>query len=462
MNSTTLQKPQPLEVCSNIEHELLDSGIWKPQSSRTHLISPEPFPLTPDQVGNLQQLGSAILSFYQAANKLYMHKGNDWANEYLDIGKSEEVIRHSRMNYQKQLTPRVLRPDIMLTPDGFVITELDSVPGGIGHLNCLSSGYESSGFNLVGSGMRNGFTRAIIESSGKESPTVAIVVSDESEDYRAEMTSLAGELRLIGLNTHCVHPGNLSLSDDVLYVQTEASQQKVDLVYRFYELFDLENIPASEVLLYAGQKRIVPFEPSHKHFLEEKLLLALLHHKGLQQFWIESMGEKDYNTMLESVVPTWILDNRPVPPHAEISGFEWDGKSIRDWRVISEATQKQRALVIKPSGYSPLAWGSRGVKIGSDMSQAEWGSVVEQALDNFDTSPHVLQTFREGKVVTVPYRDSNEEIRNMYARVRLCPYYFVYDGKANLSGVMATACPKDKKLIHGMKDAVIAPCTVRE
>jgi len=50
----------------------------------------------------------------------------------------------------------------------------------------------------------------------------------------------------------------------------------------------------------------------------------------------------------------------------------------------------------------------------------------------------------------------------MPGRVRLCPYYFVEgDGdqaRAVLGGVLATICPADKKIIHGMKDAVLVPC----
>jgi len=47
--------------------------------------------------------------------------------------------------------------------------------------------------------------------------------------------------------------------------------------------------------------------------------------------------------------------------------------------------------------------------------------------------------------------------------VRLCPYYFVSgdgDGaRPQLGGVLATLNPADKKIIHGMRDAVLAPCS---
>jgi len=49
-------------------------------------------------------------------------------------------------------------------------------------------------------------------------------------------------------------------------------------------------------------------------------------------------------------------------------------------------------------------------------------------------------------------------------RVRLCPYYFVGGegdaARAELGGVLATICPPDKKIIHGMSDAIFAPCSV--
>jgi hypothetical protein len=45
-------------------------------------------------------------------------------------------------------------------------------------------------------------------------------------------------------------------------------------------------------------------------------------------------------------------------------------------------------------------------------------------------------------------------------RLRLCPYYFVVGGQARLSGALATFCPPDKKIIHGMVDAALLPCRV--
>ena len=46
----------------------------------------------------------------------------------------------------------------------------------------------------------------------------------------------------------------------------------------------------------------------------------------------------------------------------------------------------------------------------------------------------------------------------MSGRARLSPYYFVSGEKTELAGILATICPADKKVIHGMKDAVMVPC----
>ena len=32
--------------------------------------------------------------------------------------------------------------------------------------------------------------------------------------------------------------------------------------------------------------------------------------------------------------------------------------------------------------------------------------------------------------------------------------------EAKLGGVLATICPADKKIIHGMSDAILAPCAL--
>ena len=119
-------------------------------------------------------------------------------------------------------------------------------------------------------------------------------------------------------------------------------------------------------------------------------------------------------------------------------------------------SQKQRELILKISGFSERAWGSRGVFLGSDLSAEEWKAAVNQSLAEFETHPHLLQRFAHTALTEHSYYNfEQEKIVPMKGRLRLCPYYFVENDKANLGGILATLCPADKKFIHGMQDAIM-------
>jgi hypothetical protein len=119
--------------------------------------------------------------------------------------------------------------------------------------------------------------------------------------------------------------------------------------------------------------------------------------------------------------------------------------------------------VVKPSGFSELAWGSRGVKVANDLTKDDWAAVLDAALGAYGHTPHVLQRFHKGKRVKVPYFDrKTDAIADLDGRVRLCPYYFVVGDDVKLGGILATVAPADKRLIHGMSDAIMSPCAVRE
>ena len=108
-------------------------------------ISPEPFPLGENLAKEIESLGRVLLQFYRAVNLLYRRsvegKQPAWVAELLDRGKPPELIELQRSPAFKNDVPRVIRPDILLTENGFSITELDSVPGGIGLTAWLNKTY---------------------------------------------------------------------------------------------------------------------------------------------------------------------------------------------------------------------------------------------------------------------------------------------------------------------------------
>ena len=437
-------------------------------------ITPEPFPLSPATVARLETMGPDLLKFYRALNKLYFQSVRGGApafvHEYLEAGKPEQIIRLQRQNRFKQDTPSIIRPDIILTEgvidDGMIAAELDAVPGGMGFVGAMGETYCELGFDQVGEfdGIIRGFAAMARALTGKERPVIAIAVSTESEDYRGEMQWLAAALQRAGLaEAVTIKPEEIVFTEEALVVDTPAGRRTVDLFYRFFELFDLLNIPKQELVLYAARHKRVVVTPPAKSFFEEKLTFALFHHPTLERFWRDDMGDEAYERTAKLFPQTWILDPRPLPPQGVILGLEAGGKPVHEWRQLYSLSKSERQYVVKPSGFSALSWGSKGVYVGDDLTKDEWMAVLDGGLAIFDKTPHLLQRFHKGRRVQVPYYDAKAgAVKTMDGRVRLSPYYFVAGDEARLSGVLATIVPSDKRLIHGMSTAIMAPSAVSE
>jgi hypothetical protein len=473
---------------SSLRDGLIQAGLFSPsagmsaadmsrqESGQTSWrIGLSPLPLSKDQLAFFNALGNQLLRFYRALNHLYTEsvRGTQpaWVVAWLDQGKPEHLLTFSRMKRFRDDVPGVIRPDIIPTQDGMVITELDSVPGGIGLTACMSQLYAQAAalssphgcLEVVGGpdGMIDGFAK-MLRRHLVHPGVVAIVVSEEAKDYRPEMTWLARQLTARGLETYCIEPRQIRFTEEGLRL-IEAGDRPIALIYRFYELFDLPNIPKAELIQYAVKKNWVPVTPPYKPALEEKSAFALLHHPVLAPFWRAQLGEELFVHLTTIMPRTWVMDPAPVPASAVIPGLSVAGRAVTAWGDLGGATQKQRHFVLKPSGFSELAWGSRGVSVGHDLAQHEWAAAIETALQAFPRTPYVLQEYHKGRQFHVEYFDPHTgDIQTMPGRARLSPYYFVTGETAELAGILATVCPADKKVIHGMKDAVMVPCAVAQ
>lgn len=455
-------------------YDAIPTGLFRVEDEQERIawrISPEPFALSPATLERIERIGGDLVAFYRALNALYLRSVRGTAPafiaEYLDRGKPEQIVRLARQNRFKQDIPGVIRPDLLLTDDGLVATELDSIPGGLGFVGAMAEAYCKLGIESIGGvdGMPRSFAEMLRSVSGVDEPSAAIVVSDESGDYRPEMRWLADAVRGLGLaNVYVCAPQDIIFTEDALFARLpDGREEKLDVLYRNFELFDLLNIPKQELMLYSARHGRVKMTPPPKPQLEEKLSFALLHHPALARLWRGEMGDDDFERLRTLMPRTWVLDPRPVPAQASIDDLSAAGLPVNAWHQLLELGKSERDFVTKPSGFSELAWGSRGVKIANDLTKEEWAQTLDGALASFDKTPYVLQRFRKGKRLRQQYFDrARDEISNFDGRVRLCPYYFVVGDAATLGGVLATVAPADKRLIHGMKEAVMAPCIVKE
>jgi hypothetical protein len=442
-------------------------------------LSPTPFALTPAQLENLQTLGLILSKFIRAIDTLYKQSQNPnlsipaWVAELYDQGKPDGLKQLASLKRLKSQLPLVIRPDLLLKKDGWSLCEIDAVPGGLGFISALNHFYRRNGFPVLeaSQGLPGAFLNMLKAlTPDNPQPFIAVVLSDEAADYRAEMSWLVETIQqgsdLIPAYPHIalIHPKDIDLVRDQLVCPNPITgqEQSIDIIYRFFELFDLPNIPKIELIQYAVKKGLVKCTPPFKPHLEEKLSLALLYHPALADFWTKELGQADFQQLRQWVPQGWVVDPAPLPPQAIIANLNPGGKIIQDFQQLKTLSQKERELVLKPSGFSPLGWGSRGVTIGHDHSSDSWGQQLDTALASFGQTPYILQKFEAADVLPAQRLDMETgEVQDFQARVRLCPYYLVENDQVTLAGVLATACPADKKLIHGMKDAVLTACQVK-
>lgn len=411
------------------EGGLFDGG-WK--------FSPEPLRLTPAEGRFITSLGHPLAQFQQACDELYRRSARGklpgWIAALLDTGKPGWMADLQKETRTRTDFPRVIRPDLILTEGGFALTELDSVPGGIGITAWLSRLYADAGYPVLGGrdGMIAGFSSVLAEGG-------AILLSEESADYRREMEWLAGEAgggRTVEAAEHYQPDGRA--------------------LYRFFEWFDWQAIPEARHLAELAAAGELSLSPPCKPHLEDKLWLALLWTPALRPVWEKVLRGSHLSRVREIVPPGWVVDPAPLPPQAALPVL-----GVNSWEEVAHFSQKQRRLVLKISGFHETAWGSRGVHIGHDLSQTEWSERVHGAMADFGKQPWIMQDFREGRLVEHPVYQEDGSVATMRGRVRLCPYFFTDDqGRTTLAGALATLAPADKKKIHGMRDAVLLPCVI--
>lgn len=409
---------------ADLQAGLPEGGLFKGKSWHW---SDQALRLDPHDLKFLEVLGKKLAAFLKASNRLYhgsvAGEAPAFVAEWLDQGKPGQVVRLGREEKLKNAIPRVLRPDLLKTEEGWALTEIDSVPGGVGLTAWMQENYAKLGQGVIGGahGLRDLAEKVL-------GPKGEVVISKEAGDYRSEWQWLVGQERV---------------------KSAEVYRCGDRPIYRFFEMFDwmgLEGIRSS-------WSSDVSMEAPPKAFLEEKLWWALFWMKPLEDWWRKELGEGYFRDLRALVPRAWPLRPVELPPEGVLPELD-----IQRWGELESFSQRARDLVIKVSGFSPRAWGSRGVTVGSDQPKETWVPALRQALGEWNTQPHLLQRFARLGTVTHPvWNDHSGEVEEGRWRLRLCPYYLVTGEKVEWKGALATLCPVDKKLIHGMEDAVLVP-----
>lgn len=411
----------------NIKSSLPAGGLLR---ERTWRLSPDALVLGPDAVEEIRQLGHILHRFIESCNQLYYGslKGKypEFISRLLDQNKHPQVQRLGAKEVRKDAFPLFFRPDLLMTDSGIKMCELDGVPGGLGILKWLLETYQHDGtFRLVTDLQDEvGFAQFF---EGFDA-----IYGNEAEMYVPELEYFFG-------------------AENVFKAWEYDFGQRP--VFRFFEMVDWIQYES----LVKSWERSTWTTPPLKAFLEEKMWLAFLWLPSLEAHWIELLGAK-YFSQLRSVVPrSWVLQETRLDPFKVIPWL-----NLPDFRELKNRQRYGKKFVIKESGYSQNSWGSKGVTMGNDLSTVEWGKSLENAIKGSADTPQILQELTMPRIVKhTRWNEDSGDLESFEGRARLSPYYVRNGKEILLAGIMATICPANKKIIHGMRDSVIVPVAVR-
>lgn len=458
---------QAAEVCRSIDQAMAAANITRHTARAVPAgrfspfrISPEPFWITAVEAELITAYGGWLRDFYHAADRLYRlsleGSAPGFVAAHLDAGKPEWLLRVAQAESFRDQIPVIIRPDLLFTQAGIRATELDSVPGSMGLLSFLEQTYTDLGHRLLpGQSTQAAFLHALNSLPGGDGLT-AIIVSEECSGYRLETSWLAARWQERDPSAPLVvSPEELNYDERGVWL----AGQRVTRVYRFFELFDWENVAGAHALLHLAAAGKVTLTPPPKPHLEEKMWFAFLHHPELQPVWQSLLGPDVLTGLRQLFPPTWLVS---ADPAASRSG------PLASWPRLQQGSRKERPYILKPSGFSPLAWGGHGFSRGKDYTTKAWAETI-QSLLAAKNSPSILQEYQHSLPRETEYCEPHTgRLQSFSGKTRLCPYYFLAQTpkqpgqeSVQVSGALATTVPISKPVIHGMTEAVMAPTGVR-
>ncbi len=128
----------------HVEEALGDSKIYdaredayKTNDKVPFRVSPTPFTLTAEQKREVENIGNDVVSYFKAIDELY--NTDSEVHELLNTGKPEMFLVQRPAQYL------FVRPDIIITDEGFKICEIETSPFGLALAEVLNNAYRRGG-----------------------------------------------------------------------------------------------------------------------------------------------------------------------------------------------------------------------------------------------------------------------------------------------------------------------------
>lgn len=389
-------------------------------------VSPVPLQLSSEQKHELQIIGYDVTSYFKAVDELYQENVGG-IRAILDTGKPQIFLTNQPSHYL------FIRPDLIITPQGFSICEIETSPFGLALAEILNRAYQNEGYETI---VANG---TLPEEIRKNTPIEGnIIFSNKTEAYTGQMTFLADQV-------FSGNGRNWQAETIRQYVRNEEQSN----IYRGFYLEEYFSDPFVRFLLDNPTGNNHQLIPSPTPYLEEKAILSFIYDIRFEKCLRHVLGDASFKHLREIIPPTWIVGQEqyfaPGLPDNVSTSVDLAGLS-----------KSKRTLVLKSSGFSDNSSWKEGVhflhKESSQQALKELHSAEEDK-----SHLYVIQQFKKGVNILMKYesQDNESTYLPMSVRVRLTPYFSVInDGQeGKLIAIKATGC-ENTDFIHATSTSI--------
>jgi uncharacterized circularly permuted ATP-grasp superfamily protein len=377
---------------------------------RVHCPFLRPFFLTADDEARIRVAAETIALLGERVIRAAFE--SDDIYHQLGVTEAEDALVDIEPGYRTASTTS--RLDAFLLPDSLYFAEYNAEsPAGIGYTQRLCELFDSTAvmgrfrtnrqvrFHKVIEALLEALMASYQEFGGTARPPTMAIVDWRDVPTWTEFEILRDAFTAVGVPTIVCDPRELVFANGALTAQGT----RIDLVYRRVLVNDILARPDEcRALVDASAARAVCMANSFRCKLaHKKAFFAVLTdpaHEGLF-----SPGER---AMIQAHVPwTRVLDD------AETQKGEWRGDLldlVRAWR---------EHLVLKPND----EYGGKGVNLGWEMTEGEWDTAIESALDD-PYGTWIVQERIPVRREVFPQFDGSGRITMNDMLVDLAPYVF--------------------------------------
>lgn len=383
-------------------------------------VSPVPFQLTLEQKREIYTIGHDVTAYFQVVDEIYQK--DIGLKAILDMGKPQIFINNQPSHYL------FVRPDLILTPQGFSLCEIETSPFGLALAEILNRAYQSEGFETL-------IPKSTLSEEVKKRTPVdgKIIFSNKTQAYSGQMAFLADQI----------------FSDTGRKWQAETAQEYVeneehDNIYRGFYLGEYLTDPYIHFLIDDYfENNNYQLLPSPTPYLEEKAILSFIYDKRFEKNLKHKLGNATFKHLRNIIPPTWIVGQEKYFSQ----GLPGNVSTSLD---LARLPRSKRTLVLKSSGFSEDSSWKEGVRFLHKESIANATKLLQQAQEN-KSHLYIIQEFKKAIDISMKYEKLEDERVHlpMTARVRLTPYFSLpKDGQTDrLIAIKATAC-ENTDFIH--------------